>query len=354
MTRASWIWLASLAGGFGLFAWTIRTALAPFIIGFAVAYLLTPLVDWLERQGIGRTLCVSIVLIVFLILVSGSSLLLLPLFHLQATHLSSLIPRLTVWGQQQLLPWIEHLMGEINPASYEQLRTALGQMSGDALQWVGAVIRDILSRGIVVIDIITVMIVSPVAAFYLLRDWDELVTTVDNWLPPAYAPTIRAQITQIDRTLAGFARGQAIVCVIVAIIYAISLTLAGLEFGLTVGILIGFLTIVPYIGTAFGLALCLSLAMFQFDTWDRVIIIVAIFAIGHLFESYALTPRLVGKSVSLHPLWVLLSLLAGGVLFGFVGVLVAVPAAAVIGVLARFCIKRYLESAFYRGSSRSA
>jgi predicted PurR-regulated permease PerM len=188
----------------------------------------------------------------------------------------------------------------------------------------------------------------------MLRDWDRMVARVDSWLPRAWADTIRAQMREADRTLSGFARGQAMVCVILAILYAAGLTLVGLRSGLVVGVVIGGLTFIPYVGTIGGAILSVGLAMLQFSDWLSVGEVALVFAVGHAVEGNVLQPLLVGDRVGLHPVWVIFALLAGGALFGFVGLLLAIPVAAVIGVLARFALGRYLASPLYAGAPKPA
>ncbi|MFQ6017021.1 MAG: AI-2E family transporter, partial [Kiloniellaceae bacterium] len=188
-----------------------------------------------------------------------------------------------------------------------------------------------------------------VVAFYLLRDWDRIVGKVDGWLPRAHAGTIREQALEVDRRLAGFLRGQGTVCLLLGVFYALALSLAGLDFGLVVGLIAGLLSFIPYVGAIVGLLASVGLAVVQFDDWVRIAIVAGIFFAGQAVEGNYLTPKLVGGRVGLHPVWVIFGLLAGGALFGFVGVLLAVPAAAVIGVAVRFALDRYMASSYYLG-----
>ena len=198
-------------------------------------------------------------------------------------------------------------------------------------------------------NLISLLVITPVVAFYLLRDWDRLIARIDTWLPRDHAETIRERVREVDRTLAGFLRGQGTVCLILGLFYAIALSIAGLDFGLVVGLVAGLLSFIPYVGAIIGLVLSVGLALLQFDDWLRVAIVAGIFFVGQAVEGNFLTPKLVGESVGLHPVWIIFGLLAGGALFGFVGVLLAVPAAAVIGVGVRFALDRYLQSPYYRG-----
>ena len=194
---------------------------------------------------------------------------------------------------------------------------------------------------------LSLLVITPLVAFYLLRDWDLITEKIDVWLPRRAQPKIREQAGAIDDTLAAFVRGQSSVCLILALFYGIGLTLVGLKSGLLVGFGAGFISFVPYVGAAVGLTVGLVIALFQFSEWLPIVIVAAIFLVGQTLESYVFTPKLVGNRVGLHPVWVIFALLAGGTLFGFTGVLLAVPMAAITGVLTRFAISRYLVSPLY-------
>jgi len=197
--------------------------------------------------------------------------------------------------------------------------------------------------------VLSLIVITPVVAFYLLRDWDRIVERFDSYLPRDAAPTIREQMRAIDTTIAGFVRGQATVCLALAVWYGAALTVVGLKSGLLVGLGAGAISFIPYLGAATGLAVAVAIAWVQFASWPMVAVVAVVFVVGQLAESYVLTPRLVGDRIGLHPVWIIFALLAGGALFGFTGVLLAVPVAAVIGVLIRFGLKRYLASPLYTG-----
>ena len=201
-----------------------------------------------------------------------------------------------------------------------------------------------------IVNFIVLFVIVPVVAFYLLYDWDNMVAKIDGLLPRDHAPVIRQIARDIDRTMAGFVRGQGTVCLILGVFYAVALMLVGLNFGLVVGVVAGALTFIPYVGALVGGALALGLAVFQFwGDWLWILLVAGIFQFGQFVEGNILTPRLVGQSVGLHPVWLIFALSAFGALFGFVGLLVAVPVAAAIGVMARFGIVQYRDSRLYRG-----
>jgi predicted PurR-regulated permease PerM len=208
----------------------------------------------------------------------------------------------------------------------------------------------VIGQSLALVNIVSLLAITPLVSFYLLRDWPRIIAEINGWLPREHADTIRQQARAIDEVLAGFARGAAIVCTLLAVFYAIALTLAGLDFGLVIGLIAGALSFVPYLGFVVGLVSSVGMAAYQFwPEWSRIAIVLAVFFVGQWGSDYFLTPRLVGKRANLHPLWILFSVFAGGAVFGFVGVLLAVPACAAIGVLVRFAIARYKASEIYLG-----
>jgi len=222
------------------------------------------------------------------------------------------------------------------------------------VQFVLGIVGDIWAGGMALVNFLALVFITPVVTFYLLRDWDNIVARVNSWLPREQAPVIRDQARLMDSTLAGFVRGTGIVCIVLAVFYGATLSAAGLEFGLAIGIAAGLLSFVPYLGSIGGLIICVGLALLQFDEAWRIAVVAGIFVIGQIAGDYVLTPRLVGQRVSLHPVWIIFAVLAGGSLFGFVGMLVSVPVAALIGVLVRFGIGTYLESDMYHGANSEA
>ncbi|MBP2294412.1 AI-2E family transporter [Azospirillum rugosum] len=343
-------WLIGL-GLFVLALWLLSGMLLPFVVGLAVAYLLDPVVDRLERWRLPRWLATTLVLLSFVVVLVLLSLLLLPLVQAQVAHLIEVLPNYATAMKERVLPMIDRLVHRLSPEDVERLRGAAGNYAGEMVGWVGRVLSGILSGGLALFDVLSVLFITPIVAFYLMRDWDLLVAKVNSWLPLDHAETIREQARQVDMTLAGFVRGQALVCLVLGLFYAVGLSVAGLDFGLVIGLLAGLLSFIPYVGTLFGFVSSTGLALLQFDELWRVGVVVGIFLFGQAVEGNVLTPKLVGDKVGLHAVWVIFALLAGGTLFGFVGVLLAVPVAAVIGVLTRFALGRYLQSPYYRGGA---
>ncbi|HEX6131085.1 MAG TPA: AI-2E family transporter, partial [Actinomycetota bacterium] len=209
----------------------------------------------------------------------------------------------------------------------------------------------LFGQSLALVNLVGLLAVTPLVAFYLLRDWPAILAAMDGWLPRDHADVIRTQAREADRVLAGFARGAALVCTLLGVFYGVALSLVGLDFGLLIGLAAGALSFVPFLGTFVGFGASVGMAIVQFwPHWQRVAIVAAIFLGGNLLADYVVTPRLVGDRIGVHPLWVLFAVFAGGALFGFVGVLIAVPACALVGVLARFAIAQYQASGYYRGT----
>ncbi len=339
-------WLAGLLL-FLLALWLLADILLPFVAGMALAYLLDPLCDRLERWGCSRTLATVLVTAGMLVALAAVLLLVVPLMRAQIAALVEALPGYLEMLETRLIPRLLRLGERLGVGGAEELR---GRAAGEVSQlagWAGGALLRVLTGGVALVNLLSLVFITPVVTFYLLRDWDRLVARIDTWLPRAHAPLIREQARAIDRTLAGFVRGQATVCLVLAVYNGVGLSLIGLEFGLAVGVLSGLLSFIPFVGTIFGLVASVGLAFAQFDDWWRIGAVAGLFLVGQFLEGNVLSPKLVGSRVGLHPVWVIFALLAGGALLGFVGLLLAVPAAAVIGVLARFALGRYLASRYY-------
>jgi len=341
-------WLLTFAA-FVAVLWLFKPVLFPFLAGIAIAYFLEPAVSALEKRKIRRWAGALIVLSGFLFVVVAIILLVWPLLNHQIVALVNALPDYTARIREQYLPWAQDWLARFSPEDVEKIRDAATQSTGNAVGWVSETVKHIVSGGFAFIDAVALSILTPVTAFHVLRDWKKLTKTIDQLIPRRHYAVIREQMTAVDQTLSGFMRGQAIVCLILGFVYSTGLAVAGLKYGATVGIIAGVLTIIPYVGTVFGWVTSVILACVQFDgDWLRIGSVVAVFAVGHFFEAYILTPRFVGHRVGLHPLWILFALIAGVKLMGFTGVLIAVPTAAVIGVLVRFAVRQYKASTLYK------
>jgi len=341
-------WLIVLAITF-FAVYLLRSVLLPFVAGMAVAYLLDPVCDRLENWKLSRTWATTVVTICFLLACVLVLLLVIPAAVSQIATFVERAPDYLAALQRETTALLEMVRDKLDPGTQEKLQSLLRNSADKVFTWVTEVLGEIISGGVAFFNFLALMVITPVVAFYLLRDWDRMVAKADDYLPRKHQATIRTLAHEVDETLAGFLRGQGAVCLSLAVFYAIGLTLAGLDFGLVIGLLAGFLSFIPYVGSLVGLLLSVGLAVAQFDDWISVGIVAAVFFVGQAIEGNFLTPKLVGERVGLHPVWVMFALLAGGALFGFVGVLLAVPVAAIVGVGVRFAFDQYRLSPYYTG-----
>jgi predicted PurR-regulated permease PerM len=345
-------WIAALVVTVALL-FVLRSVLLPFVAGFALAYMLDPLADRLQKIGIGRLGASLAILVLFVLIFIVTLVVLIPFAAQQlgafVEKLPSYVDRLQQLAIEQGGPLIEKLGGT---ASFPKMQTSVGSLVTQGLAWVATFLQGLWSGGQALLGIFSLLVVTPVVAFYMLVDWDSMVTTVDSWMPVKHRETVRVLARDIDRAIAGFVRGQAMVCVILGTFYAVSLSLIGLNFGPVIGMTSGILSFIPYVGSLTGLILSMGVAIVQFwPDWAMILATLGIFVFGQFVEGNILSPKLVGDSVGLHPVWLMFALLAFGALFGFVGLLLAVPLAAAIGVLARFALSQYLASPIYRGGT---
>jgi len=259
------------------------------------------------------------------------------------------LPKYTAKVQMLFADILSYASNTLEPEDIARMREAIGAQVGRALTLAGTVLKRLFDGGMALVNVTTFVLVTPIVAFYLLRDWDRLIGWVDALIPRPHVEIVRDQARQVDYTLAGFVRGQATVCVVLGLGYGLALSLAGLEFGFVIGILSGILAFIPYVGSIFGLFASVGLALLQFDDPVRIGIIAGIFIVGQVLEGNVLTPKLVGERVGLHPVWVIFSLFAGGAVLGFMGMLLALPVAASVGVLTRFAVAQYRQSPIYLG-----
>lgn len=330
---------------FFVLLYALGDQLLPFFLGAAVAYFLDPVADWLEARGCSRGLATGIITISAILIFVVFVLLVIPNLVQQAIQLFNAAP--------EIARNISTFLGERFPSLLDEgstVRQSLNGLGQTISERGGALLNSALTSAASLLNIVVLFVIVPVVAVYMLLDWDRMVARVDTLLPRDHAPTIRRLATEIDATLAGFIRGMGTVCLILGAYYAIALMAVGLQFGLVVGFVAGLLTFIPYVGALVGGALAIGLALFQFwGEWGWIAAVAGIFMIGQVAEGNVLTPKLVGESVGLHPVWLILSLTVFGALFGFVGMLVAVPMAASLGVLVRFALEQYRDSRLYQG-----
>jgi predicted PurR-regulated permease PerM len=337
-------WGAGLAL-FVLFMWLLGGVLLPFIAGAAIAYLLDPLADRMERLGLSRTLATGLITLAAVLALAALALLAAPALIEQAQALIEAMPGYIRSAQDFLFRRFPDLLNE-NSELGRALARAQSTVSDQGME----VLNAALASSLKVFDVVVILVVTPVVAFYLLLDWDGLVAKIDSWLPRRQAPTIRRLASEIDAVLAGFVRGQSAVCLILGTFYAVALMLVGLPFGFLVGMVAGILSFIPFVGSFVGGVSSIGIALFTF--WEQpvwILVVAGIFGFGQFVEGNILSPKLIGKSVGLHPVLLILALSVFGAMFGFAGLLIAVPLAAAIGVLGRFAVERYLASPLYSG-----
>lgn len=346
------IWFTALAVLI-LLMWLLSDILLPFIAGIVLAYFLDPVADALERLGLPRLAATTVILLCAILALAIVLILLVPVLGDQIARFAGDLPQLIqtlVIRFNELAPtWLKDAVAK----SGADVQGSVTDIAGKAAGWIVTLLSSILSGGMALVNLVSLMVVTPIVAFYLLVDWDDIVAMVDGWLPRDHLAVLRGLASEINDAMAGFIRGQGTVCLLLGAFYAIALSFAGLKFGLAIGLAAGFLTFIPYAGALIGGILAIGVGLVQFwPDYASILIVAAIFAIGQFLEGNFLSPKLVGQSVGLHPVWLMFALFAFGYVFGFVGLLLAVPMAAAAGVLVRFALRQYLKSKLYLGVRR--
>jgi predicted PurR-regulated permease PerM len=325
--------------------YTLSSVLMPFVAGMILAYLLDPLVDRVEKIGIRRSLSTFFVLIIFFVCSAGSSLLLLPVILSQLSNLTSFLPTLI----SNLEPFIREARGFVDNAIKADNSNQLPLPVADILNWAVGLLTEIISSSLAFANLLSLIIITPIVAFYLLRDWDLIINKVKSWMPITKKVSIVEQVVKVDRSLSALVRGQGAVCLILALYYSVSLTAVGLQFGILIGIFAGIVSFIPFVGAILGAIFSIGFSIIQFETYTPSLLVAGVFLVGQVLEGNFLTPKLIGEAVGLHPVWVIFALLTGATLFGFLGVLLALPIAVIVAVLIRFSLTSYLESEIFSG-----
>jgi predicted PurR-regulated permease PerM len=350
LERQVTFWVAALAV-FVAVVWLLSDVLLPFVAGMALAYLLDPIARRAERLGIGRGLAALLILSIVIVALVVVGMAVVPVVIHQSSvfidELPGYLTKLRSLVSDPSRPWLAKIFGgQLSDDSGKSVGDLVSQSSG----FITGFLVSIWSGGRAVFSLLSLLIITPVVAFYLLLDWGRVVATVDNWIPLQHRETLHGLVRDIDNAIAGFVRGQAVVCMCLAAFYAVGLTLAGLKSGFLIGLMTGLLSFIPFVGAASGFLVAAIVAVAQFwPDWTPIFVVVGVFVIGQVLEGYVLSPNLVGAKVGLHPVWMMFALLAFGYLLGFIGLLIAIPLAATIGVLARFAIRKYMESTIYTG-----
>jgi len=349
LSRQVLFWLGGLVA-FGLLLKLFSAVLLPFVVGFAIAYFLDPVVDKLGTMRFNRSLATSIVVVLFFVIFGVTLILLFPVLEKQIVDFAAKAPELVKAAQEKLAIIISWLSAELSPQDFERVKGAAGSFAGDALNLIGQILGKIWSGGLAFFNLLSLLFITPIVAFYILRDWPVIVKTVDSWLPRDHGETIRELVHEADDVISGFVRGMGMVCMFLAVFYGLALTMTGLDCGLVIGISAGLISFVPFVGAILGFLAAVGMALVQYSEWGPIAVVAGIFVAGQILEGNVLTPKLVGERIRLHPVWIIFALLAGGGIAGFVGVLISVPTAAVIGVLVRFATSQYVGSRMYQGN----
>jgi predicted PurR-regulated permease PerM len=345
------IWAGIFLGAI-LLLWVFRSILLPFVVGLALAYLLNPVVNWLQKVHVNRPWASMIVLTLVFGLVIGLFLALVPLVAQQILGLTGRLPGYIADLQGLVQQWAPQFNEWLGPERAQQLEGSLTDLVGKGVELVGTLTAGLAASGLTVINTIAVLFITPVVAFYLLVDWEGMMRKADELLPRQYQTEIRGVLGEIDGAMAGVIRGQGGVILVLCIYYATALSVTGLNFGLAIGLIGGLLSFVPYVGFLTGFALSMTVALVQFwpGQWVFILIVLGIYLIGQFLEANILYPKLVGQSININPVWLMFALFAFALLFGFVGLLLAVPLAAISGVLTRYAIQKYQASSLYLGT----
>jgi predicted PurR-regulated permease PerM len=347
-------WALAFAG-FIAFFYVFSDVLVPFLAGMALAYLLDPVADWFERRGFSRTVATLVILGLFILVVLIVLVVAIPILADQSAAFIERLPAYATRLQDVFAQFSDGRISRMLGITREELQTRIGEFAGQGAQVLGRILQELWRGGQAIVSVLSLLVITPVVAFYLLYDWDHMVDRIDSWLPRPHRETIRDLARQMDAAVAGFVRGQISVCVILGLFYGIGLSLLGLNFGLLIGVGAGLISFIPYVGSGLGLLVAGGVAVVQFwPEWPWVAAVFAVFMVGQILEGYVLQPNLVGRSVGLHPVWLMFALLAFGSLFGFAGLLIAVPAAASVGVLFRFALSQYMASPIYTGPQAKA
>ncbi len=330
--------------------WMLQSILLPFIAGFVLAYFLDPVADRLELLGLPRVLATALILLSAILVLVFIGVLIVPVFIDQSVKLAGDLPDLVKSLVDRANEWAPQRIKDVLINSGTDIQGSLGTIAGRAASWLAAFIASLWSGGMALVNILSLLIITPIVAFYLLADWDHIVAKIDGWLPREHLDEVRGIARDIDTALAGFIRGQGTVCLLLGVFYAMGLSLAGLKSGLAIGFAAGILSFIPYVGALIGGILAIGVGLVQFwPNESQVLIIVAVFVAGQFVEGNFLSPKLVGGSIGLHPVWMMFALLAFSYVFGFLGLLLAVPLAAATGVCVRYGLQRYLRSRLYTG-----
>lgn len=332
----------------GVLLYMLRSVLLPFVVGIVVAYFLDPAVNRLVKSvKISRTLATIMVLSLFLLILLPIVAILGSMAFSQVSDFLSNLPEYVEKFMQKLKIWLEAVQEYVPALAFDNLENLWQDHQGESIKPLVKVVRKVAENGFALVNVVSLLLISPVVAFYMLRDWHDFTGKIFALVPKKHKKTVKDGVEAVNRIISGYLRGQLMVCVALGSFYSLGLWLVGLKLGLLVGFLAGLISFIPYVGSISGFLMAMILVVTQYGTLPKILAVVTVFAVGQFLEGNFLTPKLVGENIGLHPVWVMFALLAGGVLLGLLGMIIAVPVAACIGVLLRFMVSQYKKSAIY-------
>lgn len=321
----------------------------PFVLGLGIAYLINPFVKWFEEKNYSRARISLGLLLCFLLLATVLLALTIPALYKQSLQLANEIPEMAASLLESIRPYTDKLGAEFNISDPQDLKNLAKENMGSIIDVIRKLAGGLAAGGQAILGFLSIIILMPVTAYFMLKEWPAIESWTEDIMPLQHKDTIKRLLESINQKIAGFIRGQLAAVCVIGLMYSVALTIAGLDYGILIGFLAGLLSIIPLLGSFTGLLASVLVAWLQSGEWPYVLIIAAIFFAGQAIEGNLITPKLVGKYVGMHPLWVLFALLAGGSLFGIVGMLLAAPVAASIGVMVNFGLEEYKKSSFYTG-----
>jgi predicted PurR-regulated permease PerM len=341
-----WAWLLVFSA-FALIFWSVQGIITPFFVSFIIAYMLNPLIVKLEPYKINRTFSAFVIVIGFFALIILAIFISIPFLKSELLKLAYSLPRYIERIYSLLSPYFDTAKELLNIAGKSSFDETVAKNISRMAAWLLEIAAGLFTNTLALANMISLIVLTPIISFYLLRDWQKTVASFYSLVPPKYFDRVNGLLYRINIVLGGYFRGQAIVCLSLFCYYAIFLGAVGLNFSLTIASITGFFAFIPYIGYLIGFSAGIGVAMSQFQDWSDIGIVLVIFLVGQIIESYYLLPKMVGDRICLHPVWIIFSLLSGGLLMGFTGLLIAMPIAATIGVLIRSLVQEYRSSTYY-------
>jgi predicted PurR-regulated permease PerM len=355
MGQKNWFWFTVIILGSLAYALSSLSAiLFPFLMGAIGAYALNSTVDQLGKLYISRGVASAILVLGVIFSLILLMMVFIPFLQKQLFSLATQVPALVEKWYISLKPLLDKSAHEFGTPEPSEIKTQVTSHLGDIITWSIRLITNLLTNGMVLANLLSLILLTPVIMFYLLKDWPTIIEKIDACLPVPYQPVVRHHARTMNQTLSAYARGQGLVCLTLMFLYSVSLWAIGLDQGFFIGIITGFMSFIPYVGMITGLLASIAVTLANLQGWEMLIKVFAIFVVIGAFEGNFLSPRFIGDRVGLHPVWIIFALLAGATWFGFFGVLIALPSAAIIGVLIRIALEWYRTSPFYLGRNRDS